>query len=97
MATNPVELPIRQNPQQAGLYIQRHIADFVEKEGAAIGLLKRPVTLLAPVKAPSWPNSSRFDGRSFGMAAMLSAMKFLWGRGCGGGAGMGDQLLAGTL
>ena len=37
---NPVELAIGQYPQQPGLGVRRHVADLIEEQGAAIGLLK---------------------------------------------------------
>ena len=40
MSANPVEFTISQHPQQAGLKLCRHVADLVQKKGAAIGLLK---------------------------------------------------------
>jgi hypothetical protein len=50
-----VDAPLLQHAQQAGLQVRRHVADFVQKQGAAVGLqdfagepLRR-----APVKAPS--------------------------------------------
>src|SRR5690554_2566328 len=39
-AAYPVEFAIGQYPQQAGLGVGGHIADFVQKQGAAVGLLK---------------------------------------------------------
>ena len=46
MAAHAVELPVRQHAQQAGLpRVKRHIADFVQKERAALGLLKAPTPL----------------------------------------------------
>ena len=45
MAAHAVELPVRQHAQQAGLQVKRHIADFVQKERAALGLLKAPTPL----------------------------------------------------
>jgi hypothetical protein len=38
--TDPVEVPVTQNAQQAGLQLKRHVADFIQKQGAAISLLK---------------------------------------------------------
>ena len=37
---DPVKLAIRQHPQQARLQLGRHVADLVEKQGAAVGLLE---------------------------------------------------------
>jgi len=36
-----------QHAQQAGLQVQRHVADFVEEQGAAIGLLQQPLHTFA--------------------------------------------------
>jgi hypothetical protein len=33
-------MPVGQHAQQAGLQVKRHVADFVEKERSAIGLLE---------------------------------------------------------
>ena len=35
-----VEVAIRQHPQQPGLQVERHVADFIEEQGAAFGLLE---------------------------------------------------------
>ena len=37
-----VELAVGQHTQQAGLRIGRHVTDFIQKQGAAVGLLKAP-------------------------------------------------------
>ena len=53
-----------QHAQETRLRFDRHVADFVEKERAAFGLLEaaRCARFCAPVKAPrSWPNSSALD------------------------------------
>ncbi|MNC79876.1 hypothetical protein D3C75_1324860 [compost metagenome] len=34
------DLAILQHPQQSGLQGQRHVADFIEEQGAAMGLLQ---------------------------------------------------------
>ncbi len=39
-AADGAELTLLQRPQQLGLEFQRHIADFVEKQGAAAGQLE---------------------------------------------------------
>ena len=48
------DLAIFQHPQQPGLQGERHIADLVEKQGAAVGLHDQPFdpSRRAPVKAP---------------------------------------------
>ena len=40
MTAHPVKMTVAEDPQQPGLQVKRHVADFVEKQGAAIGLLK---------------------------------------------------------
>jgi hypothetical protein len=40
MAADPVELAVGQHAQQAGLQLGRHVADLVEEQGAAVGLLE---------------------------------------------------------
>ncbi len=45
MAADPVEMPIRQYAQQAGLQFGRHVTDFVEKQRAALGLLEAAAPL----------------------------------------------------
>jgi hypothetical protein len=42
---DPVELAVSQDAQQPGLGICGHIPDFIEKQGAAIGLFEAPLTL----------------------------------------------------
>ena len=42
----PLELALLQDAQQLGLQLQRHISDFVQKQGAAVGLLKASDTLV---------------------------------------------------
>ncbi len=40
VTADPVELPVGQHPQQPGLRLGGHVADFVEKQGAAVRLLE---------------------------------------------------------
>ncbi len=42
VAAHAVELAVGQHPQQPGLGLRRHIADLVEKQRAAVGLLEAP-------------------------------------------------------
>ena len=42
-AAHAVETAVGQHPQQARLHFHRHVADFVQKEGAAFGLFKPAV------------------------------------------------------
>ena len=44
MSTDPIKVSVRQYPQQSGLQFRGHIADFVEKQRAALGLFKAPTT-----------------------------------------------------
>ena len=46
VAADPVELAIGQHAQQAGLGVGRHVADLVEKQGAAVGLLEAAAALV---------------------------------------------------
>ena len=54
MTTHAVKTTLAQNPQQARLQLKRHIANFIEEQGTAIGLLKAPapLTLCAGESAP---------------------------------------------
>ncbi len=45
MAADPVEVAIGQHAQQAGLQFGRHVADFVEEQRAALGLLEAAAPL----------------------------------------------------
>ena len=45
VAADPVELAIGQHPQQPGLGFGRHVADLVEEQRAAVGLLEAPAPL----------------------------------------------------
>ncbi|EJT83508.1 hypothetical protein PPS11_34823 [Pseudomonas putida S11] len=42
VATHAIELAIGQHSQQAGLCVGGHVADLVEEQGAAVGLLEAP-------------------------------------------------------
>jgi hypothetical protein len=66
VAADAVELAVRQHAQQARLQVERHVADLVEEQGAAVGLLEAAARMVcAPVKAPrSWPKSSLPAGPS---------------------------------
>lgn len=46
VAADPVELAIGQHAQQAGLGVGRHVADLVEEQGAAVGLLEAAAALV---------------------------------------------------
>ena len=45
MPANTVEIAVRQHAQQTRLQIGWHIADFIKKQGAPLGLLKAPAPL----------------------------------------------------
>ena len=45
VATDPVIMAIGQHAQQPGLQLGRHVANFVEEQGAALGLLEAPAAL----------------------------------------------------
>ena len=40
MPAHAVEVSVAEHPQQPGLQVERHVADFVQEQGAAVGLLK---------------------------------------------------------
>jgi hypothetical protein len=40
MTAHAVELAVGQNPQQTRLRVRRHVADFIEEQRAAVGLLE---------------------------------------------------------
>ena len=42
LATDAIELALGQHPQQTRLQRRRHVADFIEKQRAAIGLFETP-------------------------------------------------------
>ena len=67
--------PLLQHVQQLRLQRERHLADLVEEERAAVGLLEAGPArrAAAPVNAPcAWPNSS-LSSRCSGSAAQLTA------------------------
>ncbi len=67
------DLPVLQHAQQLGLRARRQLADLVEEERAAVGLLEEPArSPTAPVNAPrAWPKSSA-SSRSSASAAQLT-------------------------
>ncbi|MNX19999.1 hypothetical protein D3C86_499330 [compost metagenome] len=97
MAADPVELAIGQHPQQPGLDVEGHVAYFVEKQGAAVGLLETAVADV--VGAGEGPllmaeqlgfDEILRDGRHVeGDEILVGARAVLV-------QGMGDQLLAGA-
>ena len=74
VAADRADLPFLQGPQQFGLHRQRHLADFVQQQRAAVGLQEQPLrSARASVKAPrAWPNNSLSSSVS-GKAAQLTA------------------------
>ena len=44
VAADAVILAVGQHPQQANLQVRRHVADLVQKQRAALGLLESPAT-----------------------------------------------------
>ena len=65
-AADPVELAIGQDAQQAGLQIRRHVADLIEEQGAAVGLLE---TSLAPRLGAS--EGTAFVTEQFGLQQVV--------------------------
>ncbi|MPM62402.1 hypothetical protein SDC9_109273 [bioreactor metagenome] len=45
MSAHAVEMAVRQHPQQTRLQVKRHVADFVEEQRAALGLLEAATAL----------------------------------------------------
>ena len=45
LSAHAIELSLRQDAQQTRLQRRRHVADLVEKQRAAVGLLEAPATL----------------------------------------------------
>ncbi len=51
VTTHPVEFPVGQHTQKTRLHFCRHVTNFIQKQGACIGLLKAPYALiLCPCK-----------------------------------------------
>ena len=79
VSAEALELPFLKKPQELGLRCRRHVADFVEEQRAAIGLLKLADTpAVGAGEVPrSWPKSSLSSSDS-GMAAQLIARNGAW-------------------
>ena len=45
-ATQALEFALLQNAQQFGLQLERHVADFVQKQGSSVGLFEAPDALI---------------------------------------------------
>src|SRR5882762_389714 len=63
MAANPIESSVRQYAQQARLQLGRHIADLIQEQGAAFGLLEAtpPQSLCPREGATLVPEELRFQ------------------------------------
>ena len=93
------ELAVLEHAQQLGLHGRRHVADLVEEERAAVGLLEAAAAPLgaAPENAPfSWPNSS-LSTSSAGTAAQFIFTNGPARRGERSCTRARDQLLAGAV
>ncbi len=66
VAAHAIELAIGQYPQQAGLGVGRHVADFVEEQGAAVGLLEA-----APAQVGGAGESALFMTEQLGLHQVL--------------------------
>ena len=97
ITTDPIELAICQHPQQAGLHIQRHIADFIQEQGPAVGLLKATLTdLVGAGKGPFFmPEKFGLD-QVFGDRRHIQRDKRRFGARTVTVQGMGHQLFTGT-
>ena len=72
VAAHAGEAAVLEEAEQLGLEGTAHVANFIQEDGAAVGLLDAPGLLAeAPVKDPfSWPKSS-LSSRVSGIAAQL--------------------------
>ena len=63
VAAHAIKLAIRQNAQQTSLDIQRHIANFIQEQRAAVSLFKATLTDgIGAGKGPFFmPKQFRFD------------------------------------
>ncbi len=97
VATYPVELAIGQDPQQPGLHIQRHVADLVEKQGAAVGLLEAAVAdVVGAGEGPLLVTEQLGFDEIFRDSRHVEGNKVFVGARAVLVQGMGDQLLAGA-
>ena len=71
-----IKLTLLEHPEEFRLGCERHVTDFVEKDGPSVASPNNPFeNLVAPVKAPfSWPNSS-LSKRVSGNAAQIYCHK----------------------
>ena len=55
VTTDPIKTAVAEHAQQAGLQVEFHVADFIEKQGAAVGLFKATAThALCPCERPAF-------------------------------------------
>jgi hypothetical protein len=81
VAAHAVELPVRQHAQQAGLQVERHVADFVEEQRAALGLLEAAAALRLRAGEGAALMAEQFGLQQvLGMAAVLMATTGRWPR-----------------
>jgi hypothetical protein len=74
VAAHAVELPVGQHAQQPRLQVERHVADLVEEQRAAVGLLEAPAAHgLRAGEGAALVAEEFASSRSFGMAAVLMA------------------------
>jgi hypothetical protein len=83
-AADAVELPVGQHAQQARLQVEGHVADFVEEQRAALGLLEAAAALrLRAGEGAALVAEQLAFQQVLGMAAVLMATKGAAGRaGC---------------
>ena len=87
MAADAVEGAVGEHAQQARLQLGRHVADLVEEERAAFGLLEAAAALLLRAGEGAALVAEELDSsRSLGIAAVLIAMNGCWRAHCGGAA-----------
>ena len=70
VAAHAIKLPVGQHAQQAGLNIQRHIADLVQEKRPAISLFEAPLA-----------NGIRAGKRPLLVAEQLGLNQIFWDRG----------------
>ena len=66
MTADAVHMAVAQHTQQPGLQIKGHVADFIEKQGAAVGLLEA-----APAHALRPRESAALMAKEFGLEQVL--------------------------
>ena len=97
VASDSIELAIGQDTQQPGLHIQRHVADLVEKQGAAVGLLEAAMAdVVGAGESPLLVTEQLGFDEIFGDGRHVEGDKVLVGARAVLVQGVGDQLLAGT-